>query len=255
MTAGERYILGAFLLISDRVEHVRRLNNQGREARNQGDLSQARRCSLHCHTVATSTAARLQALVYVVAASPACGWLQARRLFKWALKLNPKCATCLKNWAESIYGGAMGDGDGSVPPKLAEVPTYYGRVCYGSVQAAALGVAGCDPMQAATSCTQAATPCICRRMQPYVLQAAIDKLERALELLPEDSDAWYSLGVLLSDQGRKDEAVAAYTRSVAINAGRRARSVLAAPRLVASVVWSASRLAAHGFGPGLLYAL
>ena len=185
----------------------------------------------------------------------ACGWLQARRLFRWALKLNPKCATCLKNWAESIYGGAMGDGDGSVPPKLAEVPTYYGRVCYGSVQAAALGVAGCDPMQAATSCTQAATPCICRRMQPYVLQAAIDKLERALELLPEDSDAWYSLGVLLSDQGRKDEAVAAYTRSVTINAGRRARSVLAAPRLAARVAWSAPQLAAHGFGPGLLCAL
>ena len=132
VTTGERYILGGFLLISDRVEHVRRLNNQGREARNRGDLS------------------------------------QARRLFKWALKLNPKCATCLKNWAESISGGALGDGDGSVPPKLAE--------------------------------------------------AAIDKLERALELLPEDSDAWYSLGVLLSDQGRKEEAVAAYTRSVAINA-------------------------------------
>jgi len=138
VTAGERYILGGFLLISNRVEHVRRLNNQGREARNQGDLTQARRCSLHCHAVAASTAARFQALVHAVAgaaplyvgraprvaASPACCWLQARRLFKWALKLNPKCATCLKNWAESIYGGAMGDSDGSVPPKLAEVPTY-----------------------------------------------------------------------------------------------------------------------------------
>ena len=79
VTAGERYILGGFLLISDRVEHVRRLNNQGRAARNQGDLSQARNpCSLHCHAVAASTparlqpastAARLQALVHVVAAS------------------------------------------------------------------------------------------------------------------------------------------------------------------------------------------
>ena len=48
---------------------------------------------------------------------------------------------------------------------------------------------------------------MCRRLPPHVLeaaalsmQAAIDKLERALVLLPEDSDAWYSLGVLLSDQ-------------------------------------------------------
>jgi len=103
-----------------------------------------------------------------------------------------------------------------------------------------------------------------------VLQAAIDKLERALELLPEDSDAWYSLGVLLSDQGRKEEAVAAYTRSVAINAGPRVRSVLAAPRqaplaplaplaalaaLAPSVAWSASQLAAHAFGPGLIHTL
>ena len=68
MTAGERYILGGFLLISDRVEHVRRLNNQGREARNQGDLSQARRCSLRCHAVAAATAARLQAIVHAFAA-------------------------------------------------------------------------------------------------------------------------------------------------------------------------------------------
>ena len=77
----------------------------------------------------------------------------------------------------------------------------------------------------------------CRRLQSYVSQAAIDKLKRALDLLPQDSDAWYSLGVLLSDQGRKDEAVAAYTRSVTINAGCRARSVLAAPRLAATVAW------------------
>ena len=164
----------------------------------------------------------------------ACGWLQARRLFRWALKLNPKCATCLKNWAESIYGGAMGDGDGSVPPKLAEVRTTLPTLLWPCLLWLSAGCTpGCRRLQ----------PHV-RRLQPYVLQAAIDKLERALELLPEDSDAWYSLGVLLSDQGRKDEAVAAYTRSVAINAGRRARSVLAAPRL-----------AAHGFGPGPLYAL
>jgi tetratricopeptide (TPR) repeat protein len=132
VTAGDRYILGGFLLIADRVEHVRRLNNQGRAYRSQGDLRMARLC------------------------------------FKWALRINPKCATCLKNWAEAIFGPAMGEGDGSVPPKMAN--------------------------------------------------AAIDKLERALELLPEDSDAWYSLGVILSDQGRKEEAIAAYTKSVSINA-------------------------------------
>jgi len=129
VTGGDRYILGAFLLIADRVEHVRRLNNQGREARGRMDLR------------------------------------AARLLFKWAVELNPKCATCLKNWAEALTVTANG-----APP---------------SARYAA---------------------------------AAEEKLRRALELLPDDSDAWFSLGVLLSGQGRKDDALAAYEASLAINA-------------------------------------
>ena len=35
MTQGERYIIGAFILIEDKVEHVRRLNGRGRDARNR----------------------------------------------------------------------------------------------------------------------------------------------------------------------------------------------------------------------------
>ena len=129
VTAGERYILGAFLLIADRVEHVRRLNNQGRAARGTWDLR------------------------------------GARLAFKWALRMNPKCATCLKNWAEALTATP----DESPPsPKLAA--------------------------------------------------AAEDKLRRAIELLPDDSDAYFSLGVLLSSQGRADEALEAYRASLAINA-------------------------------------
>ena len=127
VTAGERYILGAFLLMSDRVEHVRRLQNQGRQARNQMNLP------------------------------------KARSLFKWSLKINPRCATCLKNWAEAIMAQA---GDGPLSRKLAD--------------------------------------------------AAEDKLRRSLDLLPEDSDAWYTLGRVLSEQGRKEEATRAYYRSLEI---------------------------------------
>ena len=54
VTSGERYILGAFLIIHDRVEHVRRLQDQGRKARGAWDLR------------------------------------RARMLYKWALALNPK---------------------------------------------------------------------------------------------------------------------------------------------------------------------
>ncbi|KAL1504396.1 hypothetical protein AB1Y20_010802 [Prymnesium parvum] len=125
--SGERYILGAFLLIADRVEHVRRLQNQGREARNMGNLP------------------------------------KARKMFKWALKINPRCATCLKNWAEAITAQA---GEGALPKHLAD--------------------------------------------------AAEDKLRRSLELLPQDSDAWYSLARVLSEQGRKEEAISAYYKSLEI---------------------------------------
>ena len=46
--------------------------------------------------------------------------------------------------------------------------------------------------------------------------AAEDKLRRSLDLLPEDSDAWYTLGRVLSEQGRKEEATRAYYRSLEI---------------------------------------
>ena len=42
VSAGDRYILGAFLLIADSVEYVRRLNNLGRAARGRMDLPKAR---------------------------------------------------------------------------------------------------------------------------------------------------------------------------------------------------------------------
>lgn len=57
VTDGTRYILGAFLLLEDRVEHVRRLKNRGSELRRVPDLE------------------------------------GAAKHFEWALALNPKCTT------------------------------------------------------------------------------------------------------------------------------------------------------------------
>lgn len=67
VTDGTRYILGAFLLLEDRVEHVRRLKNRGSELRRSQDLE------------------------------------GAAKHFEWALALNPKCTTCLKDWAEILF--------------------------------------------------------------------------------------------------------------------------------------------------------
>ena len=48
---------------------------------------------------------------------------------------------------------------------------------------------------------------------------AEEKIRKALELLEyKDSDALFTLGVLLSEQGRDDESIEAYKQSVELNA-------------------------------------
>jgi tetratricopeptide (TPR) repeat protein len=122
VTKGTRYILGAFLLLEDRVEHVRRLKNRGSELRRKGDL------------------------------------VGAARHFEWALAISPKCVTCLKDWAEILLAG-----------------------------------------------------------KDFI--AAEKKIREALALLEDkDSDALFTLGLLLSEQGKDDESIAAYQKSVALNA-------------------------------------
>ena len=58
VTSGTRYILGAFLLLSDHVEHVRRLKNRGAQLRTEGNFE------------------------------------AAITQFRYALAINPQCTTC-----------------------------------------------------------------------------------------------------------------------------------------------------------------
>lgn len=119
--SGERYILGAFLLLEDHVEHVRRLKNRGAELRTSGDLP------------------------------------SAINHFEWALALNPNCTTCLKDWAEILLA----------QKKFAE---------------------------------------------------AEQKIRDALELLEgQDSDALFTLGLILSEQGKDEESIDVYKRSFELN--------------------------------------
>jgi tetratricopeptide (TPR) repeat protein len=121
VTWGTRYVLGAFLLIEDRVEHVRRLKNRGSDLRRAGDL------------------------------------VAAAQHFEWALAINPQCTTCLKDWAEILY-------------------------------------------------------------QQKQLDTAETKLRQALELLEyKDSDALFTLGLVLSEQGKDEECMDAYRQSLALN--------------------------------------
>ena len=58
---------------------------------------------------------------------------------------------------------------------------------------------------------------ILHRQQEF--HEAEKKIRTALELLEnKDSDALFTLGVLLSEQGRDDESIEAYRQSVALNA-------------------------------------
>jgi tetratricopeptide (TPR) repeat protein len=119
---GTRYVLGAFLLLEDRVEHVRRLKNRGSDLRRSQDFA------------------------------------GAIKHFEWALALNPKCTTCLKDWAEILH----------------------------------------------------------RQKQ---FSEAEEKILQALSLVEyQDSDALFSLGVVLSELGRDDESIDAYQKSVSLNA-------------------------------------
>jgi len=121
VTAGSRYVLGAFLLLEDHVEHVRRLNNRGSELRNSGDLA------------------------------------GAVNYFEWALALNPRCTTCLKDWAETLLS------------------------------------------------------------QRNFVEAE-KKIRDALELLEDqDSDALFTLGLILSEQGKDEESIAVYKKSLELN--------------------------------------
>jgi len=119
--SGSRYILGAFLLLEDHVEHVRRLKNRGAQLRTSGDLT------------------------------------GAVNHFEWALALNPRCTTCLKDWAEILLS------------------------------------------------------------QKNFVEAE-KKIRNALELLEgQDSDALFTLGLILSEQGKDEESIAVYKKSVELN--------------------------------------
>ena len=88
--------------------------------------------------------------------------------FKWALAINPRCATCLKDLSEAH--GALADS--------AKAP----------------------------------------RDRAAHLADAEAALRGALDLLPSDSDALFSLGVLLSKKGDADGALKAYEASADVNA-------------------------------------
>ena len=69
VSAGVRYVIGGFIAVADKVEHVRRLNERGNK---------------------------------ILLASPnEMGLLEAERLFRWGLLLNANCSLCHQNLGDT----------------------------------------------------------------------------------------------------------------------------------------------------------
>ena len=100
LKSGLRYVVGGFIALSDRVEHVRRLNERGNRLLLQADPSDA-------------------------------DLVQAERLFGWALLLNPDCSLCHLNRADAqIQRGDAPAAEGSLRRQLQLLPhdadAYFG---------------------------------------------------------------------------------------------------------------------------------
>jgi len=193
VTAGERFIVGAFFLLEDRVEHVRRLKNRGSDLRGKGDLD------------------------------------GALRHFDWALKINPKCATCLKDASEAA---AMKDDlDASLfylREALALLPNDSDALFslgvllskkgdhLGSLEAyrqsAAINADDAEllynlgiKLSEVTGTTSSTTS----------RSAEIDAYRRCLRVDPRFAKARLNLGAALADQGDLDGAEAEWLRAAA----------------------------------------
>ena len=160
MTSGTRYILGAFLLLTDRVEHVRRLKNRGAELRKSGDMEGA---ASH---------------------------------FEWALGLNPRCVTCLKDWGELLHaGGENARAEGKIRRALDLVEGRDSDALF------TLGL-------------------ILGEMGDERYDDCVDAYRRSYDLNDgEDAELCYNLGIKLGARGDTEGEMAMYARAVKVDPG------------------------------------
>ncbi|KAJ8610343.1 hypothetical protein CTAYLR_003857 [Chrysophaeum taylorii] len=152
VTRGERYIIGAFFLLSDRVEHVRRLKNRGSNFRAEGDVA----------TAATH--------------------------FKWALEINPKCTTCLKDLAEAlVVNGTLDAAEGTLRMALDLLPSDSDALF-------SLGVL---------------------LSQKGDHRAALEAYRQSAAVNPDDAELLYNLGLKLQQvEGSQEEERRMYARAL-----------------------------------------
>lgn len=152
VTRGTRYVLGCFILLQDRVEHVRRLKNRGAALRRQGDLD------------------------------------NASRHFEWALAINPKCTTCLKDWAEVLQSqGNLSEAEAKLRRALELLENQDSDALFN------LGVILSEQGRD---------------------EESVDAYRQSIALNAEDAELCYNLAIKLGAQGRTSDETDLYRRAI-----------------------------------------
>jgi len=179
--AGLRYVVGGFIAVSDKVEHVRRLNERGNR---------------------------------ILLQDPGTAELeQAGRLFEWAIRLNGQCSLCHQNMADvHLRLDRPQDAEKSSRTQIQLLPkdsdAYFALGVSlraqsrngeaGEAYKAALAI---QPNDYETRINLAAV-----LAEAEDFEGEAENYQRALELRPHEAKAWLNLGISYNAQGRNDLA-------------------------------------------------
>jgi len=187
--SGVRYVLGGFIAVADRVEHVRRLNERGNR---------------------------------LMLASPGdeAAMLRAERLFRWGVMLNPNCSLCFQNLGDTylrLEQPAAAEAELTKQIRLLprDSDAYFGlgnalrsQERPSEARAAYEAAVAITPTDFESHLGLAST---LGAMEEFQLEVA--SYRNALELRPSDAMTWINLGIGLSFY-EADEAEAAFRRAV-----------------------------------------
>jgi len=197
IASGLRYIIGGFIAVDDRVEHVRRLNDRGNR--------------LYADNGAEVTPAHIE---------------QAIRLFQLALELNPRCPTCHEHLADAyLRVDKNAEAEAALRRQLSVVPknsdNWYSL---------GLALRSQDREAEAVGAYQAAL-----EIEPKDFQCTMglagahgalgqyeeEKLQylRAVQLKPDSVKAHLNLGIAHSSFNEAEEAEAAFRAAMEVDPG------------------------------------
>ena len=190
--SGVRYVIGGFIAASDKVEHVRRLNERGNRL-----------------LMMDPDAAMLR---------------EAERLFRWGLLLNPNCSLCHQNLGDTYLRlEEPGQAEASLRQQIALLPrdsdAYFGL----GNALRAQGGKEADALSAYESAVAITPTDYESHLGRAACLAALERTEEeaeayraALDLKPGDVRLWINIGVAYSQTDDTEKAEAAFRKAVSV---------------------------------------